>query len=251
MHKSKSLILGAIAIMACASIPASASGIVEEPYKQLPNEQSIPAPMPQDDIFDIGTPTKPVAKSTDWDGFYFGATGGWSTGTHNIKDADIRGDIKMDVDGMSFGGLIGYNAQVFDRFVTGLEYDMSWSMVEGDKGYQIDPSTSAKAEGEEVFATHLRARFGYLATDDAMFFGALGAGTSHVEYKTTSNSVSDKKTGYVTGVTVGGGLEYRVMENMNLRTEYLYDHNLYDNFKGFDVEGGKHTVRGALTYSIN
>ena len=89
--------------------------------------------------YKFGGPAAPIAPY-NWTGFYIGANGGYSVGTHETNVVSIAGpnlnvpagtllyggplDLMLAPDGWNGGGQIGYNWHVMPQWVAGIEADL-------------------------------------------------------------------------------------------------------------------------------
>lgn len=183
--------LGALAFAASAS-SASAADVYEG--ESLKDEPSYETPY-------IG-----------WTGFYIG---GHIGGAFDATDAeDLFGDEAI----FAGGGHLGYNWQLSDRFLVGLE---------GDLDYLDDDDT-------EYLAT-IRGRLGLTR---GPMLAYLTGGAAFIEFDDGSPD-----PGYV----VGGGLEYKLRDNWSIGGEALY-YGFEDDGADDDLEFW--TARARLTYHI-
>jgi outer membrane immunogenic protein len=150
-----------------------------------------------------------------WTGFYLG---GHIGGAFDVTDdEELFGDEAIFVG----GGHVGYNWQLSDRFLVGLE---------GDLDYLDDDDT-------EYLGT-IRARLGL--TRGPMLAYVTG-GAAFIEF----DDIDDTDTGYV----VGGGLEYKLRDNWSVGAEGLYYG--FDNPNPADDEDLEFwTARARLTYHL-
>jgi outer membrane immunogenic protein len=197
---------------------------------------------------------RPVAYavSTDWNGFYLGVVGGggWlTTAWSNATFGTYSG--KVDGDGWTIGGTVGWNWQV-NALVLGIEGDWSWTDL---KAFPI-PNCVANCSTEMKWYGTIRGRIGYAIPSSAFLVYATGgaafANTEHTVVTVPLTPVSHTKTGWV----VGGGIEGQIAPQWSIKVEYLhteFDRQLscpagpctFDNFANYvrtDV------IRGGLNY---
>ena len=179
----------------------------------------------------------PATPASPWTGAYAGVNAGGGFGT--VKDptvTPVTGDIKT---GGVLGGLqVGYNHQV-GSFVLGFEADYALAHVKGDVSASVNDFTfegdvwsgAAKADSKlESFGT-VRARAG-VAMNSALLF-ATGGWAYGGNKITTSGMLIDAVSGeslsftnsgskWMSGWTLGAGVEYAFMQNMTGKLEYLY-----------------------------
>ncbi|MGP0061186.1 MAG: outer membrane protein [Beijerinckiaceae bacterium] len=213
-----------------------------------------------------------------WTGFYVGVNAGLS-GDKFTDDYYLNGvyDPAFNAGtqrarsiGFSGGGEIGFNYQLSNNFVVGIETDLQGSTI---KGTYIDDPTLAGVVGEVASQVDwwgtARARIGYA------FGNILPYATGGFAYGRVTNSCDVTQTlvptcqkgdyswsSLRTGWTAGAGLEYAITKNLSFKTEYLYtdlgswysqdpqdairNPGLYQ-----DVKTSFHTVRAGLDWKFD
>ena len=201
--------------------------------------------------------------SYDWSGFYLGVQGGYkSNDVKSFRDAENE-LYNIDMDKINGGIFAGYNYQLDNNIVIGIEGDVSSDnasetikgIKESGKDYLINSSAEIKSKSN----VSVRGRIGY-AFDHVMPY--VSAGITHANFSasgdktcigacplvTTSTwEVKKGKTGY----TVGAGLDMATMSNVVLRTEYRYtDFGKFNlGFKD-DNKASSHEVRVGVAYKF-
>jgi outer membrane immunogenic protein len=189
---------------------------------------------------DLAVKAPPMAAPvylSDWAGFYIGINGGGGWG-HTSFDF-FTGD-NTTTSGGVFGGHAGYNWQ-YGSVVAGLEADFDGADIKKTDAFGVEQKTNQLASA--------RARLGYVFFPSLLAYGTAGAGWGHTEINVPGTTVDAiNQFGWV----AGAGLEYKLVDHVLLRAEYLhYDFgkttlpNIGDNFKEtVDV------VRGGLSYKF-
>jgi outer membrane immunogenic protein len=157
-----------------------------------------------------------------WTGFYIGANaGGAFSNNDNNDNSDRKGDDRGDDDDDDttfIGGIhAGYNWQRANNLLFGIEADVDF------------------ADDIDYLAT-VRGRLGWTA-GSVLFYG-----TGGVAFIGFDNSFDDDSQ---TGWVAGGGIEYKLRENVSVGVEGLY-YNFEDNDNSDDFNFW--TVRARLTY---
>lgn len=192
----------------------------------LPSRQSAPAPFVAPPMF-------------TWTGFYAGVNAGWSQNQTDVTNRGFTGAAAAGAypsfstgNRNSFvGGFqAGYNQQ-FGNFVAGVEADINWlgnrrgtgsAAIAGLPGIVTTATGSSRLD----WLGTLRGRAG-VAFDRVLIYGTAGLAFGAPENRLTiSNggvvthfgSKDETKVGW----TIGGGLEYAILDNVTLRGEYLY-----------------------------
>jgi outer membrane immunogenic protein len=193
----KRLILGVAALLIGVASPALAADLRKMPVKAPP----LAAPV------------------YNWNGFYIGgAVGGtWAEANRTgLPDDDF---VKSDSTRFSGGGYIGYNWQVNNSIVLGLEADATWlnTAFEGDHGG--NRWDYVKLDWAFTFS----GRAGVLLTPTTLLYGKVGVTTVKTRLDNWgTNGLDSIEDGNRTGIQVGGGLETFVQPNLLVRIEGLY-----------------------------
>lgn len=222
--------------------------------------------------------------NNSWSGVYIGAFAGWYNEHADVSVNDVvfgtassgsktPTELSLTNDAFSGGAFLGYQMQL-DRFVLGAEGDINFRNGEFSSTYNYPGSVEARkapastdVDFKSDYLITLRARAGILLTDSFLLYGTGGVAfkSYDVSINTTNNccggdyswkgSNSEMNTGYA----VGGGAEYKVHDNWNLRVEYLYvgmpdiDVNTSDdasNKQKFTVKSSEQQVRAGVSYTF-
>jgi outer membrane immunogenic protein len=168
----------------------------------------------------------PVITAYNWTGFYIGA----NVGGHFAKDdiIDVNAPISVSPRGILGGLQVGYNWQV-GRLFMGLESDGNWlgGAASGSQTVLIGPPVTAVItnDSKAQFLMTVRPRVG-VALDRWLIY--VTGGLAFETFITNDTFVSpviltgtDRRVTR-TGETIGGGIEYAVLDSWTLRIEYLY-----------------------------
>jgi outer membrane immunogenic protein len=180
----------------------------------------------------------------DWTGFYIGVHGGYGWGKAKPDDFDIV-DLtdapfhNPKPKGGVFGGHAGYNWQK-GRFVGGLEIDYSFAKLKETQSFSYQFQNCPEEEDcfTDTFSRTLRtkvdalasarARAGFLVTDSLLAYGTAGIGWARSQATATFSDTVESDPITLTaksnnfGWVAGGGLEYKLTQNLLLRGEYLH-----------------------------
>ena len=159
-----------------------------------------------------------------WTGFYAGVTGGYaSAGLGDLGDASFG-----KPSGYAFGATLGYNHQLANSIVVGVEGDLSWTKIDTSK--VVGSAAPYTTYGMDMgWLWTVRGRAGY-ALDRALLYVTAGYAGASIE-TTYSNPGSAQPVvpassgavdGFRHGWTLGAGLEYAVTNKVSLKGEYLY-----------------------------
>jgi outer membrane immunogenic protein len=141
-----------------------------------------------------------------WTGPYVGAIVGYGWGDFKATNGGNSG--KVDADGAKVGVYAGYNFDMGNNIVLGVEADVNWS---GLTGY--DEPLRAK----ETWDSTGRFRAGY-SFGRVLAYGTGGAAMAGA--KVEGYGASDSNTHF--GWTLGAGVEAAVTNNITARLEYQY-----------------------------
>ena len=196
------------------------------------------------------------ASTYNWTGLY---TGAFIGGAHGLWTVDFyrnnnHGHAELGADGFAGGGWVGYNYQLPNNFVIGLEADLGATNAK-QTNETFDNDTTLSSYG---LIGSLRARAGY-AFDRLLVFATAGFAFANIsnEIQKGRNAgeevVWDDQT--ATGYALGAGLEYAMTNNWILRGEYLYSN--YGTVNLVNRDGNKaeftnelHLIRTGLSYKF-
>ncbi len=203
-------------------------------------------------------------EATTWTGFYGGAHAGVAhtkTSIRDESDGDLFADGGLTVFTRSTdpaGGVYaGYNYQ-WGNAVFGLEGD--YTFVDASKGGPFDGGDDFRDSEIRGFGS-VRGRLG-LATGDALFYTTGGIGFVDATLSGGNSAVPGQVVKFknFTALVAGGGVAFKLTDNIAFRTEYLY--------YGFDEKsdscataacaqqpafggGAIHSARAGLTFLLN
>jgi outer membrane immunogenic protein len=249
MRRLQVALLAAVAVVGFASIATAAD---------------MPAKAP------MYTTAPLAAPAYSWTGFYLGANVGGGWGSRNVSytpndplmaflfsqsGAATFGPppASFDTSGVLGGLQAGYNQQFGTNYLIGIETDFNWSGMKGSGSttgagnFGAIPFTNMVDEKIKWFGT-VRARLGYLPTNNLLFFISGGLAYGRVERTATytfgwqgggaiiggptggysftcfalSPCLAGSSSNADIGWTMGGGVEYALSKNLTVKAEYLY-----------------------------
>ncbi len=146
----------------------------------------------------------PVQNSSIWNGAYAGLYGGL-----NWKSVGVMGAGDLDLNNQKdVGGYVGINQELGNSLVGGIE-------LMG--GYSGDSESFGGVTAEQNWETSLRARMGY-AFEQNLVYGLAGVGATQLSVSDATGS----DTKWLTGYTVGAGVERQFTDLITGRIEYDY-----------------------------
>jgi outer membrane immunogenic protein len=200
-----------------------------------------------------------------WTGFYVGADIGGSFGSTSLHSDWGWNSHSLQTSGVMGGGYVGYNYQMNQNFVLGIEGDFqgtgaekSWSWV----GSNINGDANIyTAKVQANWLASINGRLG-VAYDRALFYAIGGAAWAQGSTSISGAAPSGLFIGSVSrntdlsGFDVGAGVEYAFTPNWVGRVEYRYydfgSYNIVPNWAaGYDPirpTTSINTVRVGLAY---
>ncbi|MBK9082254.1 MAG: porin family protein [Rhizobiales bacterium] len=215
------------------AIVATLAGVAAAQAADLPRRSAPYAPAPA-----------AYQQGHNWTGFYAGVNAGYGWAKH-------KGPLYGNESGGMIGGTVGYNQQLSNNIVVG---------VEGDLGVANVRSTGAapgpvKGSTKVTSLATVRGRVGY-AVDRALVYGTAGYAGGNVKaaLADTPNGLNFREERWHHGYALGAGLEYAFTNNVSAKAEYIYA-NLGKKtyFGGPDtMSSGTNlsTVRGGVNYKF-
>lgn len=209
----------------------------------------------------IKAPAKaPVAVTYSWTGFYLGINGGGAWGKSSF-DYVAGASVGHNNKGGLIGATLGYNYQLPSHWVLGVEADWDWASI---KGSSSCPNPAFECNTKISSIGTLRGRAGY-AWNNVLLYATGGLAWERVNVETvnlaglaipTSGTSTNGTKKWVTGWTVGAGLEYGFAKNWSAKLEYLYaDFGTHrytvDNSLLVDSRQRESIVRGGINYRFN
>lgn len=151
-------------------------------------------------------PAVPMAEPplNTWSGPYAGVTLGY--GFNGEVEGATSG---VETEGLLGGVFAGYNYQMENGIVAGVEADVGYNGMDGDAG---GTQVRGGAEGS------LRARLGYAITPDILVYGTAGGAAQSL--RVTEAGASDRNA--MLGWTAGVGTDVAVTDQVFGRIEYRY-----------------------------
>lgn len=164
---------------------------------------------------------EPSASSYSWTGAYVGVQGGYAWGGSDVGYHIGNGETLVsshDPDGFVGGVYAGYNHQLANSVVLGVDADIAWTKA-GSGFRPFNVFTSAAVDFD--YSAAVRARIGY-ASGRWLPYIAGGLAISQAEISYDMAFQDAVVTDTLTGWTLGAGTEYAASDNLVLRVEYRY-----------------------------
>jgi outer membrane immunogenic protein len=158
-------------------------------------------------------PAADVAPLFSWTGFTAGVQAGYGWNNNDASIVGLPGQTSADFDGALAGGFVGFNYDLGNSWVVGLEADF-------EKNWGDDSATILATGFDYGFDWQgsVRGRVGY-AFDRALVYGT--AGWAYARGYAEVPGIADVKETF-NGYTVGVGLDYAFTDMVFGRVEYRY-----------------------------
>jgi len=154
--------------------------------------------------------------SFTWTGFYAGLNAGYGWGSFHKASSVVMAKPSGGV----LGAQLGYNYQ-FGNVVVGVEGDLNWSWLEGNRAPAVGVATTGSLEW---YGT-LRGRVGF-AADRALIYATGGYAGGQVKAAIANTNLpgafAESTSSWRNGWALGGGIEYAFTNNITAKAEYLY-----------------------------
>jgi len=168
---------------------------------------------------DVSVPSDALRGSIDaWSGVYVAASVGYDQIT------DTNGFVTDYGSGSIYGAVVGYNHQIDEDFVVGVEADFN----------QYDISFTKASFIDVVDVVSARVRIGFVL-GDAMIYATAG-----VVYGTTNINLEDY------GQVIGVGVDYKLTDNIFAGVNY--QHISFRNFDNVNIDANLDSIRARVGF---
>lgn len=194
-----------------------------------------------------------------WEGGYIGLNGGYAGGKakHPFSldegQSVFRGSLDVTSSGFAGGVQAGYNWQLDNDIVLGIETDLQGTSLKGS----IDLAGLGEMGTKVQWFGSIRGRIGFTPTERLLVYATGGFAYGKVKtYVDLADFGSDSISKTKSGWTIGAGTEYAIDNNWTLKSEYLYTDlgkmNLFDGSGGLSgsAKVNFHTVRAGINYKF-
>lgn len=215
--------------------------------------------------FADGMSLKDAPSAFGWGGLYFGGTIGYGWGSsetyynntaRTYSPDDDHPWTSNDPSGALAGVTVGYNHQINDKWVAGVEGDLSIADITGSDNMNWGDGHHWQT-GWGSLAT-LRARVGYEYDPRTLIYATAGiAGVDSREYNIGDNAdQSSDNSGWKTGWALGFGVERAFSDRLTGKIEYLHvglpdNQGQGENDGGYTYVNDLDLLRVGVNYKVN
>lgn len=168
------------------------------------------------------------AAQAGWTGCHLGVQLGQGF-ANNKADLALGGVASLSIDGLAASGLqyganFGCDLQVGDRFVVGAFADYMWADLKHTDTLTLGGLNATLSAAMKDSWT-IGGRAGALVTPTTLAYGLIGytnQDTADITLTTNAGFGLTLSPGTLSGLTLGGGIETKLMPNMSLSLEYRY-----------------------------
>lgn len=155
--------------------------------------------------------------------------------------SDGTGQPDSSVDGLLYGGIIGYDFQA-GGVVLGVEGEITGSNADTrTRNLVVAGDQLALEAGRDLYAG---VRVGVVAGSRALIYAKGGYTNQRLETNYTSGAATTRIAENIDGFRVGGGVEYAVGPNLYVKGEYRYSN--YSNLDNYRIDVDHHQVVGGI-----
>lgn len=137
------------------------------------------------------------------------------------EDVDNTRDLKQSIDGVTYGGVVGYDAPVGENLRLGAEASYSGSTAKRDFD-NSQPTVFNLGNVKADRDIYVGGRIGYVTSPSTMIYAK--GGYTNQRYSTLGSDGTTSLAGKIDtdGFRVGAGAEFAVGRNAYIGTEYRY-----------------------------
>lgn len=194
--------------------------------------------------------TQQEQERIDWSGLWLGISAGPGFGNNEVNVPGLITLNGVGMDGWAVNAIVGYNVQVSDSFVLGVQGQYGFADYDTDIGLF---GGFISATGQIDWTASLAARLGWLPHDRAMLYALLGYGWTEVDATVGIGVAGATFSQKYDGLIYGAGLEVAITPNVFAGLEWTHadygSENWGTNFLNVDLDTD--AVVGRLTYKFS
>lgn len=150
------------------------------------------------------------------------------------EDVDTTRDLKQSIDGVSYGGAIGYDVAVGSHMTIGAEAEITDSSAGWDNN-NSKPNVFNLGRVDAGRSYFLGGRIGYAVSPSTLVYAKGGYSNARYNLQGTDGTTSLRQRLDTDGYRVGAGVEQKLGKNSFVKLEYRYSNY---NRGEFDFNGG-------------
>lgn len=139
----------------------------------------------------------------------------------STEDVDNARDLKQDIDGVNYAGVIGYDVAAGENLRIGAEASFGDSSAEWDND-NGQPNVFNLGRVEAQREIYVGGRIGYVTSPDLMLYVKGGYTNQRFGIEGTNGTVSQSQRLDTDGYRIGAGAEYALSNNLYAGLEYRY-----------------------------
>lgn len=159
------------------------------------------------------------------------------------EDVDTTRDLKQSIDGVAFGGVVGYDAPVSENLRIGAEASYSGSSASWDNNNN-QPNVFNLGRVSAQREIYVGGRVGYVTSPKTMVYAKAGYTNQRYGIEGTDGNIRPNVRLDTDGFRVGGGVEYALSKNMYIGAEYRYSKysEAESDFDGNTPDGSRFNI---------
>lgn len=181
-------------------------------------------------------------------GLYIGGFAAYSNFSAEVYDTDVATGAASDQGGQAsrrpaLGALMGYQWQVRDRFMVGIEGDLFFSEQNNRFASTINQPTGTSDRYQLAHWGTTRARVGFAIAPGVLLSATAGLAIVDFDFTDIRSTGTYHGSNHAYGWVLGGGLDYDLTESFRLRID-----GLYADIGNLEITGGNtvHDVKADI-----
>lgn len=168
----------------------------------------------------------------------------------STKDIDTNADLKQSIDGVTYGGAIGYDVATGSNMTVGVEAELTDSTAKWDNNNSV-PNTFNLGKVEAGRDIYVGARVGYATSPSTLLYVKGGYSNARYTVLGTDGTTELDQRLDTDGWRVGAGVEQKFGSNAFGKLEYRYSNYSKGEFdfngtspdsSRFDLDTDRHQV---------
>lgn len=170
------------------------------------------------------------------------------------EDVDSTRDLKQSIDGVTYGGAIGYDVPLGSNLVVGAEAEITESSAGWDNNND-QPNVFNLGRVDAGRQYYVGGRVGYAMSPSTMVYAKGGYSNQRYLLQGTDGTTSLRQRLDTDGYRVGAGVEQKLGTNSYVKVEYNYNNYSKGEFdfngntpdsSRFDIDTDRHVVMAGV-----